>query len=260
VRLKWQLSPTFIAYVAYFIIIIILHSFFIFIIVYNTIIKQQMNPQGSHIRSRSPNIADREKYSKSTPAELKAKYNMVYEEFARCVNPGARLPEHYDKRGFTNSPLPTVPLVSLIQRLHGMHQPSEDTVKSQLIHEIINMEASIREMTGAKRAAADAAAADAAAAAAADAAAADTQHKSKYSPSQLIYRHEARDLQAQRARNTVSGYGPMTDEELKRYLSSRHIVDNKKNRGGRTKRAKKAKRSHRRRHRHFKQRCRTRKH
>jgi len=210
-----------------------------------------------HVRARSPSEQsnrDANKYATLTLTDLKTKYNMVYEEFARCVNPGARLPEHYDKRGFTNSPLPTVPLVSLFQRLHGMHQPSEDTVKSQLIHEIINMEASIREMTGAKRAAADAAAADAAAAAA-DAASADKP----YSHAELVNRHEARVLGLQRRHNAVDGFGPLTKKELEIYLNRGYGYDHdKKTKGGRTKRAKKAKRSHR--HRHLKQRCRTRKH
>jgi len=115
------------------------------------------------------------------------------------------------------------------------------------------MEASIREMTDAKRAAADSAAADAAA----DAADAAAAQRNPYSHAELVNRHEARILELERRHNAGLGYGPKTNKELERYLSSRHI-DNKKTRGGRTKRAKKAKRSHR--HRHLKQRCRTRKH
>jgi hypothetical protein len=180
-------------------------------------------------RARSPSARsqnDAIEYATLSLAGLKAKYNIVYEEFARCVrktNPGARLPDHYDNIGWMKS-----------------LSSSEATVKSHLIHEIINMEASTRELTDAAAAAAAAAAADAAADAA-DAAA-------PLSHGQLVARHKQRVYQLERAHNAVDGFGPLTNEQR----------DAHKNRGGRTKRAKKAKRSHR--HRHLKQRCRTRKH
>ena len=80
----------------------------------------------SHIRARSPSKiseSNAEKYSKLTPAALKDKYNEVYEKFANYVETysGERLPERVVPSWFSSK-------------------------TKELLDEIINMEARIREL------------------------------------------------------------------------------------------------------------------
>lgn len=215
----------------------------------------------SHRRARSPSkISERnaEEYSKLSPADLKAKYDKVYEQFAEYVktHPGERLPERVVASWFSSK-------------------------REQLLDEIINMEARIREL-------------DEGAVHAARVKSMENEEERKRNAAMgkgHFTEHELADQRArafkayedykhdqvyerQRKQNRELGIGPFTNLQVAMQRGTytedtappgapttfiwqrgdRHYMD----KGGRTKRAKKAKRSHR--HRHLKQRCRTRKH
>ena len=90
----------------------------------------------SHQRTRSPDpitARDTDEYNKLSNKALKAKYNEVYAKFATYVAKyprSERLPEHHDKRGFP--------------KIISDWVFSADRV--QLVNEIIDMEARMREL------------------------------------------------------------------------------------------------------------------
>lgn len=225
----------------------------------------------SHQRTRSPDpitARDTDEYNKLSNKALKAKYDEVYSKFATYVAtyPRERLPEHHDKRGFP--------------KIISDWVFSADRV--QLVNEIIDMEARMREL---------------------DAGAAQVAHvkdmqdeeerrrnaaekKGHFTEKELAdqrmqdylkfqhYEHFGKVDEIQRQQNELLGFGRLTNPEVAiqqgtftedtappgavtRYIWQRGR-DRYKDKGGRTKRAKKAKRSHR--YRHLKQRSRTRKH
>ena len=223
----------------------------------------------SHRRARSPSVIsarNAEEYFKLSPADLKAKYDEVYANFAEYVktHPGERLPEHHDRRGWTKK------VSSLVF-----------SDRDHLLNEILDMEARIREL-------------DEGAVHAARGKAMENEEERKRNAAMgkgHFTEHELADQRArafkdyedykrgqvyerQREQNIRFGIGPFTNLQVAMQRGTytedtappgavisfawqkgdRHYMD----KGGRTKRAKKAKRSHR--HRHLKQRCRTRKH
>lgn len=202
----------------------------------------------SHQRSRSPDLIsarDTDEYNKLRPADLKAKYDEVYAKFATYVEmyPRERLPIHHNKRDWTKK--------------------ISDWVfsdKVQLVNEIIDMEARMREL--------DAGAAQVAKAERIRHAAAGEGH---FTEAELVAQRMKEIIDSmnerQRVQNISLGIGPYTNLEVvamqrdtappgaaTSFIGDRYYKD----KGGRTKRAKKAKRSHR--YRHLKQRSRTRKH
>ena len=199
----------------------------------------------SHQRTRSPSkitARDTDEYNKLSKNDLKAKYNEVYSKFATYVAMyprSERLPEHHDKRGLTKKISDWV--------------FSADRV--QLVNEIIDMEARMRELD-----------AGAAQVAKAERIRHDEAGEGYLTEKELVTKRMKEIIDSenerQRAQNELLGFGPYTNLEVvanqQGAATSSIGFHSYKDKGGRTKRAKKAKRSHR--YRHLKQRSRTRKH